>query len=139
MKHNLQTNLHQRKDLSLSWGIGVFVFVVVIGCLIALLTNGCTKTNTITGPGTTVYDTVKITVVDTVEVDTKSTPDFYNALQQWIYPQLAPYGSYFAALGTEDAVAQTISQMVIRFEIYWLVADFTGGTVWVYAGIFKVT
>lgn len=134
--------MNKHKDLSLAWGVGVFIFAIIVGCFFALTFNGCTKNTTVTGPPneTTVHDTVKVIVHDTVEVeaDIQSQSDFYDALQKWINPQLDGLVSYYPTIGTDD-IAVSGSTTLKTFALYWIVIDFGTGEIWAYAGVFEVS
>ena len=127
--------------------IAIVAFVILV-CL-----NGCTKNPTVTGPSNrdtvmvTKIDTVTVTKVDTVTVikidsvyevqkDIKSLPDFYDALQGWINPQLAGADSYYPTIGTQDIEIDG-SATVKSFDVYWVVIDSDG--IWAFYGVFEVT
>ena len=123
-----------RKWFRQNWMALSIIAIVAFAILVCL--NGCTKNTTVTGPSNS--DTVTVTKVDTVEVqkDVKSLPDFYDALQGWINPQLAGANSYYPTIGTED-IGITGSATVKSFDIYWVVIDSDG--IWAYYGVFEAT
>ena len=109
--------------------IGTVAFAILV-CL-----NGCTKNTTVTGPSN--RDTVTVTKIDTVEVqkDVKSLPDFYDALQKWINPQLKGADCYYPTIGTQDIEIDG-SATVKSFDMYWVVIDSDG--IWAFYGVFEV-
>jgi len=112
-----------------------FSIIIIVAFAILVCLNGCTKNTTVTGPSSS--DTVTVTKVDTVEIqkDIKSLPDFYDALQNWINPQLAGADSYYPTIGTQDIEIDG-SATVKSFDVYWVVIDSDG--IWAFYGVFEV-
>jgi len=148
-----------RKWFRQNWMALPIIAIVAFAILVCL--NGCTKNTTVTGPSNrdtvmvtkidtvtvTKVDTVTVTKVDTVTVikidsvyevqkDIKSLPDFYDALQGWINPQLAGADSYYPTIGTQDIEIDG-SATVKSFDVYWVVIDSDG--IWAFYGVFEVT
>jgi hypothetical protein len=126
---------------------GLFILMTIVLVLFAaLMTSSCTKTNTVTGPSDTdtvtvikiVHDTVIVTRVDTVStiVDVKSNPDFFDALQKWINPQLSGLTDYYPTIGTSDVkISGTATSKT--FEVTFVAVDYGTNQVWQYYGIFE--
>ena len=112
-----------------------FSIIIIVAFAILVCLNGCTKNTTVTGPSSS--DTVTVTKVDTVEVqkDIKSLPDFYDALQNWINPQLRGADCYYPTIGTQDIEIDG-SATVKSFDVYWVVIDSDG--IWAFYGVFEV-
>jgi len=123
-----------RKWFRQNWMALSIIAIVTFTILVCL--NGCTKNTTVTGPSNS--DTVTVTKVDTVEVqkDVKSLPDFYDALQGWINPQLRGADCYYPTIGTQDIEIDG-SATVKSFDVYWVVIDSDG--IWAFYGVFEAT